>query len=368
MSQERFITLLTKELLNEITIAESDELKLLVQQNPDLFDKKAIIKKYWKRKSISSAANTAKFKKLMHKIRAEEVSLKVILNEKQEITNRRGSSIKIWMGTAAMILVIIGASSLYYIARHYPTGNGLSANWRQLSTRPSVKSIITLPDSTVVYLNSSSTLKYPDGFNGKTREVYLDGEAYFDVHKDHHHPFIIHTHRMNVRVLGTAFNIKSYHNDPLSETTLIRGSIEVTLNDHPSDRIILKPADKLVVQNYPASKKQTNLSADYSSRNSAGKAPAYSLTTLTYFPNNKKTIVETSWVQNKLVFSDEDFTQLSVQLERWYGIKIVFENDRIKHHRFSGLFEKETLSEALDALKIIEHFNYQILDSTVYIH
>src|ERR1019366_6846207 len=104
-----------------------------------------------------------------------------------------------------------------------------------------VKSKIVLSDGSVVTLNSETTLRYPAEFNGQTREVYLDGEAFFDVAKDHKHPFIVHAGKMNVRVLGTAFNIKSYANDATSETTLIRGAIEVTMSDRPSDRIILKP-------------------------------------------------------------------------------------------------------------------------------
>ncbi|WP_431217727.1 FecR family protein [Puia sp. P3] len=223
---------------------------------------------------------------------------------------------------------------------------------------------MTLPDGTFVTLNSATTIKYPDHFGGTTREVWLEGEAYFDVSKNPGRPFIIHADKMNIRVLGTSFNVKSYKNEAFGEATLITGSIEVTLNDRPSDRIILKPKEKLIVQNNRVTRRQLAPTIP----DSAGKSTRYALTNLTYFRNNVHTVVETSWVENKLVFSNRDFVDISGDLERWYGVHIEFMTERAKHYNFSGYFEKETLPEALDVLKMIDHFNYRIEDSTVYIY
>ncbi len=369
MLNDRFIKLLTKELSDELTYDEQQELKLLLQGNNEYRDQREILKDYWKRSNGEYGANATMFKKVMERIGAEEnknIPVAIIEREEQAPGNRFRYAA--WYSAAAVILVIISIFTYHYIVTPKLNDDLATAKWLQKTTKPTIKSIITLSDGTIVTLNSATTLKYPDSFSGKTREVYLDGEAYFDVHKDHEHPFIIHTNKMNVRVLGTAFNVKSYQTEPLSETTLIRGSIEVTLNDRPSDRIILKPKEKLIVQNNTFIRKKTNIAADSSSPENIGKGTRYSLTNLTYFPNNDKTIIETSWVQNKLVFSDKDFAQLADQLERWYGINIVFENNQVKHFRFTGLFEKETLPQALDALKMIEHFSYRINNSTVYIY
>jgi ferric-dicitrate binding protein FerR (iron transport regulator) len=306
------------------------------------------------------------FKKVMDRIKAEE-SVNTV-ESIDERAPRRGFALAAWYSAAAVLLAVVSIFTYHYIINPKLANASAAVKWLQKTTEPTIKSTITLADSTVITLNSGTTLKYPESFNGKTREVYLDGEAYFDVHKDHQHPFIIHTNKMNVRVLGTSFNVKSYQSEPLSETTLIRGSVQVTLNDRPSDRIILKPKEKLIVQNNTFVRKRTNITADSSSPESIGKGTRYSLTNLTYFPNNDKTIVETSWVQNKLVFSDKDFTELSSQLERWYGIKIEFENNHVKQYRFTGLFEKETLPQALDALKMTEPFIYKIANSTVFIY
>lgn len=273
---------------------------------------------------------------------------------------------RVWSASAAAILLIIGFTWYYRSPRPTANKTSIARHLLQKTTQPTQKAVLTLSDGTVITLNSATTIKYPDHFDDSTREIYLEGEAYFDVGKDASHPFIIHADKMNIRVLGTSFNVKSYRNESLSEATLIKGSIEVTLNDRPSDRIILKPKEKLIVQNNLATRRPVN--PDPANQDNTGKSTRYSLTNLTYFPNNVKTVIETSWVENKLVFTDKDFAQLSGQLERWYGVHIKFGNERVKQYSFTGFFEKETLPEALDALKLIEHFNYKITDSTVYIY
>lgn len=362
MVNDRFIKLLTKELSDRLTEPEREELQLLLQENKEYRDQKKILEDYWQRDRAHYSVNAAMFKKVLDKIEEEE--------NIAGFAPRRKYLRIIWYSAAAVIMGIVGILTYRYfvIPKSSPVPIASQSTWLLKSTKPTIKSKISLSDGTVITLNSATTLKYPDRFNGLTREVYLDGEAYFDVAKDSLHPFIIHTNKMNIRVLGTSFNVKSYNNELLSETTLIRGSIEVTLNDRPSDRIILKPKEKLIVQNDNSLKKKTDQVTLPSLQDNAVKGTRYSLTNLTYFTNNAKTVVETSWVENKLVFSDKDFEQLSGQLERWYGVHIEFANDHVKEYRFTGLFEKETLPEALNALRLIEHFNYKIKGTTAYIY
>ena len=212
-------------------------------------------------------------------------------------------------------------------------------------------------------LNSETVLRYPSSFAGPTREVFLNGEAFFNVTHDRSHPFIVHAGKMNIKVLGTSFNVKSYTNDKNMETTLIKGAIEVTLADRPSDRIILKPNEKLVLNNKTFNKPRANnlTTAEESNTN-------YALTNLTHLRGNYTTIVETSWVNNELVFKDEAFSDLANQMERWYGIKINFKNSNTKDYRFTGVFMKENIVQALNALKLIEPFNYKYNDETVSIY
>jgi len=367
MVNERFIALLVKELCENISDAEREELDLLLQESKECREQKEILKDYWEKDRVGYEANAAMFRKIIEKIKVEETRYPDEPCEPfTENQAPRRISRAIWFSAAAVLLLMIGVFAYKYSIGFGEHTKVFAAHWLQTHTQPTQKSVLTLSDGTVITLNSATTIKYPELFGDSTREIYLDGEAYFDVTKDPQHPFIIHAGKMNIRVLGTSFNVKSYQNESLSEATLIKGSIELTLNDRPSDRIILKPNEKLVVQNSPVIKKRLN--AAPSVQDSAGKSSRYSLTNVTYFPTNAKVVIETSWVENKLVFSDKDFVQLSGQLERWYGVHIEFANDLVKEYRFTGFFEKETLSQALDVLKMIEPFKYKMKGATVYIY
>lgn len=377
MVNDRFIELLTNELCDALTDAEREELQQLLRDNKELRDQKEILKIYWERNTGQYEASAALFKKVVDKIRTEEGSSAVQPAPVESSTGyypeypfefqpSRKRVRTVWYWAAAILLVTAG---ILFSRKDRPTTGArdvAALHWLQQTTHPTEKSIITLPDGTRITLNSATALRYPESFGDSIREVYLNGEAFFDVARDPLHPFIIHADKMNIRVLGTSFNVKSYQGESLSEATLINGSIEVTLNDRPSDRIILKPKEKLVVQDNLALKKPADIPDDKPA--STGKSTRYSLTNLTIYPNPDKTVIETSWVENKLVFSDKEFSELSGQLERWYGVHVQFANEKVKEYRFTGFFEKETLPQALDALKMIEHFRYKITDSTVLIY
>jgi len=378
MVNDRFIRLLTNELCDQLTDAEREELNALLQENQEYRDQRELLKEYWEKDRGEYETNTAMFKKVMEKIKIGQPDQRDANPEETDDAHtnaplteptplRRISRVARYSIAAAVLLTIGAVTWLYSSSITHNNREAIALRWLQKTTHPTKKDQLTLSDGTIVTLNSATTIKYPDHFGDSTREVYLEGEAYFDVSKDPLHPFIIHTDKMNIRVLGTSFNVKSYQSEPLGEASLINGSIEVTLNDRPSDRIILKPKEKLIVQNNGTMKKTVNPDPS-TSDTVARKTTRYSLTNLTYFHNTAGTVVETSWVENKLVFSEKDFIDLSGQLERWYGVHIQFANDRVKHYNFTGFFEKETLPEALDALKMIEQFNYKITDSTVYIY
>jgi len=367
MTNDRFIILLTKELCEELNDTERDELLSILNDNPHYRDQRQLFRAYWEKDRNEYEASSALFKKVQEKIKAEEAVAQSheTLPDTSELVPRYPFR-RIWYSAAAALILTIGGIAYFHHSPQPPKTIAIATHWLQTTTRPTQKDVLTLPDGTVVTLNSGTTIKYPNHFSDTTREVYLEGEAYFDVNKNPGHPFIIHADKMNIRVLGTSFNVKSYKNESSGEATLITGSIEVTLNDRPSDRIILKPKEKLIVQNNRVTRKQLGLAPV--AGDNAGKGTRYALTNLTYFHNNANTVVETSWVENKLVFSNKDFIDISGDLERWYGVHIEFMTERAKHYNFSGYFEKETLPEALDVLNMIEHFTYKIEDSTVYIY
>lgn len=361
MGNDRFIELVSKKLTDEISPEESEEFQHYL--NDDEANRRDFnyLNIYWNSNDSEYADNALAFQKIQSKIKNQEPAPAIT-------TTARSSSIYIWRAAAAIIL-LAGFSYLFYTKFNKSTKPALVAtqsSWQNKNTIKREKSTIVLTDGTRVILNSQSSLKYPTNFTGKTREVYLSGEAYFDVHKDHEHPFIIHTEKMNIKVLGTAFNVKSYPNEPQSETTLIRGAIEVTLDDRPSDRIILKPSEKLIVKNGLFKTVRRNTAKLNAAETNMGTQ--YVLTTLTHLQQDDSIIVETSWTQNKFIFRDENFQALASRMERWYDVDIKFRNDALKQYRFSGVFEKETIAQALDALRMTENFSYKVKNSTIYIY
>jgi ferric-dicitrate binding protein FerR (iron transport regulator) len=177
---------------------------------------------------------------------------------------------------------------------------------------------------------------------------------------------------MNIRVLGTSFNVRSYPGDAVMETTLLQGSVEVTFPDRPADKIILRPSDKLVIRNIPVTTDSAGVaSADKEKGKATSKGSPetkYTLTGLTYYRNQHNTIVETSWLDNKLVFSNEEFQSVARKMERWYGVSIVFDREDLKTIPSTGYFQKENITEALYALQLSEKFRYSVKDSVIHIY
>lgn len=361
MVNENFLDLLIKELSGNINPDEKAVLEDLLVQDDIYKQLYKAFKAYWKTKDTECFDNAQSFQKIKARINQIESA-----NEKPKlyILNK-----PVFWRSIAAALIPLACWGIYYRKIITSKDDRSAIVWHQKQTGSGSKSTIVLGDGTRIILNAKSCLKFPSAFEGKTREVYLIGEAFFDVHKDHQHPFIIHTGKMNVRVLGTAFDVKAYPNDVLSETTLIRGSVEVTLADRPSDHIILKPKEKLVVNNSDGNKDKVTPQLNKAKPkviNSINNTQ-YTLTTLTYLNNNDTTSVETSWVQNKLVFKNKAFIDLAEQMERWYGYRIQFNNDSLKDLRFTASFEKETVKQALDALRLTDNFHYKIDKSIIYI-
>jgi ferric-dicitrate binding protein FerR (iron transport regulator) len=230
----------------------------------------------------------------------------------------------------------------------------------EVSTKYGSKTKLVLPDGTQVWLNSGTKLSYTKAYGNRLREVSLSGEAYFDVVKNPERPFVIHTSKINIKVLGTAFNVKSYPGEKKTETSLVRGSIEVTFNSRPSEKIILKPNEKLIVSNEeepePVKPAKNNLIPNIVVHQ---QEPIIAISHLTYEPKDS-TVIETSWMENKLIFRSESFEDLALRMERWYGISIRFGDEAVKKKKLNGTFENENIEQALQALQLIVPFKYII--------
>jgi len=171
-------------------------------------------------------------------------------------------------------------------------------------------------------------------------------------------PFIVHTAFIDIRVLGTAFNVKSYSQEKTIETTLIHGSVEVTKkNESQLSKIILRPKEKLVFNKLETDfEKQGDTSVKPMIEKSI---PAIAIVAL---PKDvaDTSLKETSWIYNRLDFEGDTFSELAVKMERWFNVKITFKNEKVANERLRGAFEDEGLDEALKALQLITTFTYKI--------
>ena len=203
---------------------------------------------------------------------------------------------------------------------------------------------IQLSDGTTVQLNSGSTLKYPVNFlEGDKRQVYLTGEAYFDVAKDEKHPFVVNVAALNVEVLGTQFNVSTYPEDTTTDVVLVEGSVRMFQNDGSDDKlnsVILEPGYAGVFD---------KLKAKISTK------PVV-------------TSVYTSWVQGELVFRNITFSNILKKMERHYNIEITNNNVELAHEEFNASFGDEPIEKILNYLEITYNINVTIKENKIIIN
>lgn len=351
MNEERFWELVALELSGEARTEELQELELLLQVNPELGFRKDMFTTVWNAKHADNKAmQPSSFNKHMQRL-SNHLSEPVLQYEtpaaeeeiaEPEIKQTSRYRKLLWIsGIAASFLLILFLSTNFLFNKQKTKPNANNT----ISTKRGSKSKVQLPDGTEVWLNADSRITYNENFQGSQREVQLSGEAFFDVVRDESRPFIIHTNTIDVKVLGTAFNVRSYEDEKNTETSLIRGSVEITLVKSPDKKkIILKPNDKLIVNNSEA----TVVGADNYKKNTT---PLLTLSKIKY-QEEDSSAVETLWVKNKLVFDGETMEEVAMKIERWYDVKVMIADNDLKRTKFSATFEDEDLQTVLEALRL----------------
>jgi transmembrane sensor len=361
MQRDRIWTLMSRKLSGEATEAELSELDNLISSHPDMDIPVQYINEFW---HIPSETDEEFLEATFHlhsqrlKEKGYDLDLEKHESGSLNFIPEKNRSIKRWVWTAAAVVIIIIA---VFVGQSYNTAASTAPEktaQAEVSTKNGSRTKIQLPDGTSVWLNSSSKLVYDnERFGTGVREVTLTGEAYFDVVRNTARPFVIHTEKMDIRVLGTAFNVKCYPGDKQTETSLIRGSIEVTLKGR-HEKIFMKPNEKLVFNNEEI-EKAGKLNVAKETKPASKAQPIIELGHLTFYPVDSS-IVETGWVNNRLVFTEETFLEIAKKMERWYGITIVITNEKLKKELLTGIFEKETINDALKALQFTTPFTYKI--------
>lgn len=247
-------------------------------------------------------------------------------------TRKKIFPIRRWAAAAAILLIGAGAT-FYFLQPRKPVTSNIVAG----KTGKVKKRFIKLSDGSAVLLNAQSELKYPPVFTGNTREVYLSGEAYFDIAANSRQPFIVHTRNVATTVLGTVFNIKALPGDSAITVTVTQGKVQVaangkTLGEIGSNQQIA--VDQLAVQ--------------YRKEEGVNVAPVV------------------DWVKEDLVFNNVTYEEAAKVLMEQYGIRINFQQAALLNCRFTTSFKNQSSLE--DILTILCAFNgstYSIQDSIV---
>lgn len=202
---------------------------------------------------------------------------------------------------------------------------------------------LQLSDGTFVHLNSGTTLKYPVKFiAGENRQVFLEGEAFFDVAKDKKHPFIVNADNLNVRVLGTHFNVSNYPEDALTDVVLVEGSVGMYQSNEEFDALknmVLKPGFK----------------GSFNKENA--KISAKPVITDVY----------TSWIEGGLTFRNMTFKNIITKLERRYNVTIVNKNEKLANEKFNASFKEESIENVMSYFNDIHGINYTIKNNQILI-
>jgi transmembrane sensor len=212
---------------------------------------------------------------------------------------------------------------------------------KQIVNAPHNKVIsVILPDGSKVWLNAGSVFKYPKTFSAKVREVELvEGRAFFDIkHKDHH-PFVVKTNNLNVTVLGTSFDVRSYKREGTTKVSVVTGKVGITIPSQPSKPAIMLVAKEEVIIN-PTTKHVV-------------KEPV------------RETVVDL-WCKSELVFDQENLNNVFKAIEKKYKTKITVEDKKLLNEQITITLGNQRLDTIMQILSFTKHFNYKMAnDSTV---
>ena len=255
---------------------------------------------------------------------------------KQIHSNKKTLSIshqKVLQWVAIFVLPIVSAFSVYLLTQNTDS----SKNPTIITAQNGEKAEVTLPDGSLVWINSGSSLTYEADFNHKKRSVYLEGEAYFEVAKDEKRPFIVKTQSMDVQAIGTAFNVRSYNSEQQISTILLEGKIKVNVAEKET---LLGVNQRATFDKYSKVLSTDNVDAD--------------------------NFVE--WKKGNIYFNNQTFNDIALTLSRIYNVDIQFASEELRPMRFSGTLGSSGIKNALDILTLTSPMYYDVKDTTIILH
>ncbi len=299
-------------------LSESSENELLFRRMMDVWQKS--------QSEIRIKGQNATFQK---------ISRQLDFNERSFDYTSYGRSKKnrtIWYKIAAVITFLLVATSIFYfntspkddVQRNVYTEMIYKNNPAGQKTR------INLPDGSVCWLNSESEIKFPPNLSKNSREIYLKGEAYFEVAKDADRPFRVHSPTMIITALGTIFNVNSFNEEENESVALIEGSISVKCKDKFYNNVM--PGESISFNKKAKYSKRLEIDAD----------------------------AVINWKNGILNFNEESYQTIFSKLERWYGVSISISGNPPSHLKYKASFKNGLLDNILNSISYGHEFEYKI--------
>ncbi len=327
------------------------------QENRENFKK---LESVWNAISIIDKSGDFDHEKAFLKFR-REVDLKLKASKKARVVRITDNIIR----AAAVAVILLGIGYMILSRAGEPVTPAI-AKCEIISPRGS-KTQVILPDNSVVWLNSESKLEYNNEYGIEDREVFLEGEGYFEVKTNPDQVFVVNASGLRIKALGTTFNVKSYPSENTIETTLIEGKVDLEniTSGKPTTLVTLEPNQKVtyykVTEEAGKEERVTGIT-----REDATPAKAKDINPLLSNEEVDVSLV-TSWTNNMIFFDHETFQDLAVRLERRFGVNIYFIDDGIKNLEFTGKFSDIIIEQVLAALQFASPFYYQLYDKDIYI-
>ncbi|AOM79577.1 FecR family protein [Pedobacter steynii] len=234
---------------------------------------------------------------------------------------------------AACLMLVIGAAFFYYSNTDSKNEiqNQIQA-YKEVKTAKGEKLMVTLPDGTVVWLNAESVLRFPENFKNDLRELEFSGEAYFNIAKDASKPFIVHTKKTKVQVLGTKFNLRALTTETTTSVVVEEGKVKFS-GDSDKQQVIL----------------------------TANKRGVFDLSAGAPFLKTEEVyaVKYIAWKNNELLLDNLTIGEAAQILERWYNVKIKINRKGLHLERYTGNFNNPSLKEVLESMAFAMKFRYQ---------
>ncbi len=300
------------------TPEESEQIKRWLTAPDNDEELRQILGEIWINSDIQMKGQTPDFNRMLDQLHHQ---INTNSGNKSGIKFLQTNFYRIFSRAAAILILPVLLLTAYFYFFQINNQDKATSATREIYTKPGTRTKIELADGTKVWLNDGTTFRYPEQFHDNLREVFVDGEAYFEVQADPQRPFVVNNPIMNTVVTGTHFNLYAYSADNYFEATLLEGKICLERNNQT---IKMKAGEQVQFD----SKLEKIIQKEVNPQDAS------------------------AWVEGKLVFRDEKLGTVINKLGRWYNIEIILADNEIDDFLVTGTFENEKLEQTLNLISL----------------